>query len=125
MASTTPRSTMLGMIMWEQMALGYPEYGVRFGEPVPDYAAWARGCGGKGVHVDKPGDLEPALREAFAHTGPALVDVAVDPNEPPMPGKVSYEQAVHFAQAFLRGEPHRAAIATTLFKDKIQQLTLG
>jgi len=125
MASTTPRSTMLGMIMWEQMALGYPEYGVRFGEPVPDYAAWARGCGGKGVHVDKPGDLEPALREAFAHAGPALVDVAVDPNEPPMPGKVSYEQAVHFAQAFLRGEPHRAAIATTLFKDKIQQLTLG
>ncbi len=114
----------LGMIMWEQMVLGYPEYGVRFGEPVPDYAAWARGCGGMGVHVEKSGDLEPALRKAFAHAGPALVDVAVDPNEPPMPGKVSYEQAVHFAQAFLRGEPHRAAIATTLFKDKIQQLTL-
>jgi pyruvate dehydrogenase (quinone)/pyruvate oxidase len=112
----------LGQILWEQMVLGFPEYGVRFGEPVPDYAAWARGCAGFGVAVTKPGDLEPALREAFAFDGPALVDVAVDPNEPPMPGKVSYEQAVHFAQAFLRGQPHRAAIATTLFKDRIQQL---
>jgi pyruvate dehydrogenase (quinone)/pyruvate oxidase len=50
------------------------------------------------------------------------VDVAVDPNEPPMPGKVTYEQAKHFGQAFLRGQPHKAAIATTLFRDKIEQL---
>jgi pyruvate dehydrogenase (quinone)/pyruvate oxidase len=112
----------LAQILWEQMVLGYPEYGVRFGEPHPDFAAWARGCGGFGVHVAKAVDLEPALREAFAHPGPALVDVAVDPNEPPMPGKVTYEQAKHFAQAFLRGQPHKAAIATTLFKDKIEQL---
>jgi pyruvate dehydrogenase (quinone)/pyruvate oxidase len=112
----------LGQILWEQMVLGFPEHGVRFGEPEPDYAAWARGCGGFGVHVSKAGDLEPALREAFAHPGPALVDVSVDPNEPPMPGKVTYEQAKKFAQAFLRGQPHKAAIATTLFKDRIEQL---
>jgi pyruvate dehydrogenase (quinone) len=112
----------LAMILWEQMVLGYPEYGVRFGEPTPDYAAWARGCGGFGAHVAKPGDLEPALSEAFAYRGPALVDVAVDPNEPPMPPKVNYEQAKRFALAFLRGEPSRATIATTLLKDKIQEL---
>jgi pyruvate dehydrogenase (quinone) len=112
----------LGQILWEQMVLGYPEHGVRFGEPVPEYSAWANGCGGFGLHVDKPGDLETALREAFAHDGPALVDVAVDPNEPPMPGRVEYQQAKKFAESFLRGQPHKAAIATTLFKDKIQQL---
>jgi pyruvate dehydrogenase (quinone) len=38
-----------------------------------------------------------------------------------MPGTVSYEQAKHFAQAFLRGQPRRVAIASTLFKDKLQQ----
>jgi pyruvate dehydrogenase (quinone) len=63
-----------------------------------------------------------ALEEALAHPGPALVDVMVDPNEPPMPGKVTYEQAKKFAEAFLRGQPHKAAIATTLFKDRIEQL---
>jgi pyruvate dehydrogenase (quinone)/pyruvate oxidase len=115
----------LGQILWEQMVLGFPEYGVRFGEPVPDYAAWARGCGAYGVAVDKPGDLEPALREAFGYEGPALVDVAVDANEPPMPGRVEHQQAVNFAKAFLRGQPQRAAIATTLFKDRIQQMRPG
>jgi pyruvate dehydrogenase (quinone)/pyruvate oxidase len=53
------------------------------------------------------------------------VDVAVDANEPPMPGKVTYEQAKEFARAFLRGQPNKAAIATTLFKDRIQQLRNG
>jgi pyruvate dehydrogenase (quinone)/pyruvate oxidase len=115
----------LGQILWEQMVLGYPEHGVRFGSPEPDYAAWAQACGGHGAHVVKPGDLRDALAEALAHRGPALVDVAVDPNEPPMPGKVSYEQAKKFGAAFLHGQPHRAAIATTLFKDKIQQLRGG
>jgi pyruvate dehydrogenase (quinone) len=39
-----------------------------------------------------------------------------------MPAKVTYEQAAHFAAAFLRGQPNRAAIASTLFKDRVQQL---
>ena len=112
----------LGQILWEQMVLGYPEHGVRFGKPVADYAAWAKAAGGYGVRVEKAADLKGALHEAFATDGPALVDVAVDPNEPPMPGRVTYEQAKKFATAFLHGQPHKAAIATTLFKDRIQQL---
>jgi pyruvate dehydrogenase (quinone)/pyruvate oxidase len=112
----------LGQILWEQMVLGFPEHGVRFGDPHPDFAAWASGCGGFGVSVEKSGDLRTALAEALAYPGPALVDVAVDPHEPPLPGKVSYEQAKKFATAWLHGQPHKAAIATTLFKDRIQQL---
>jgi pyruvate dehydrogenase (quinone) len=112
----------LGQILWEQMVLGYPEHGVRFGEPVGDFAAWARACGGFGARVTEPGDVRGAIKEALAYDGPSLVDVVVDPNEPPMPGKVSYEQAKKFAAAFLKGQPHKAAIATTLFKDKITKL---
>jgi pyruvate dehydrogenase (quinone)/pyruvate oxidase len=112
----------LGQILWEQMVLGYPEEGVRFGEPVPDYAGWARAAGGHGVHVGKAADLSDAVATALAVDGPALVDVDVNPNEPPMPGKVTYEQATKFGKAFLKGQPHKAAIATTLFKDRIQQM---
>lgn len=52
---------------------------------------------------------------------PALVDVDVDPNDPPLPGRIEYDQAKKFAAGFLKGQPHRAAIATTLFKDRIEQ----
>ena len=78
-----------------------------------------------GLKVTEAGELDEAVRQALAHDGPALVDVDVDPDEPPMPGKVSYDQAKNFAQAFLRGQPRRASIATTLFKDKISQLRSG
>ncbi|WP_433417506.1 hypothetical protein ACQP1V_00160 [Microtetraspora malaysiensis] len=38
-----------------------------------------------------------------------------------VPGKVTCRQAKKFTEAFLRGRPHKAAIATTLFKDRIRQ----
>jgi pyruvate dehydrogenase (quinone)/pyruvate oxidase len=112
----------LGQILWEQMVLGYPEHGVRYAGPFADYASFATANGGFGMKVTDPGALQEAMRQALAHPGPALVDVNVNPDEPPMPGKVEYEQAKKFAQSFLRGQPHRAAIATTLFKDRIEQL---
>jgi len=62
------------------------------------------------------------IGQALAHDGPAIVDVNVNPDEPPLPGKVEYEQAKKFALAFLKGQPRKATIATTLFGDKIEQL---
>jgi pyruvate dehydrogenase (quinone) len=112
----------LGQILWEQMVLGYPEYGVRHSDPYADYAAFATANGGLGIKVEKSGDVQSAIRQALAHDGPALVDVNVNPDEPPLPGKVEYQQAKKFAEAFLRGQPRKATIATTLFQDKIEQL---
>ena len=112
----------LGQILWEQMVLGYPEHGVRYPQPFVDFAAFARANGGLGIKVERPGDVQGALSQALAHDGPALVDVNVNPDEPPMPGKVERKQAVKFAEAFLRGQPRKATIATTLFRDKIEQL---
>jgi len=109
-----------GQILWEQMVLGYPEFGVRHSS-FADYAPWAMACGGYAAKVEKAADVEGVVRAALAHDGPALVDCNVDPDEPPMPGTVAYEQAKHFAEAFLRGQPRKVAIATTLFKDKLQQ----
>jgi pyruvate dehydrogenase (quinone)/pyruvate oxidase len=111
----------LGQIMWEQLVLGYPEYGIRFGRP-PDFAPWAEACRGKGIRVEKAGDVENAIADAFAYRGPALVDVVVNPDEPPMPGKVQYEQAKGFVKAFLSGQPRKATIASTLFRDKITEM---
>ena len=71
--------------------------------------------------MERPGDARAAISQALAHDGPAIVDVNVNPDEPPLPGKVEYQQAKKFAQAFLKGQPRKATIATTLFSDKIEQ----
>jgi pyruvate dehydrogenase (quinone) len=88
----------LGQIPWEQMVLGYPEHGVRFPQPAADFAGWAAACGGYGARVSNPKQVRPALEQALAFDGPALVDIDVDPSEPPRPGKVAYDQAKKFAQ---------------------------
>jgi pyruvate dehydrogenase (quinone)/pyruvate oxidase len=74
------------------------------------------------MKVERPAGLRAAIERALGHDGPALVDVNVNPDEPPLPGKVEYQQAKKFAEAFLKGQPRKATIATTLFRDKIQQL---
>ena len=67
-------------------------------------------------------DVRKAVQRALSHAGPALVDVNVNPGEPSLPGKVEYQQAKKFAEAFIKGQPRKATIATTLFRDKIEQL---
>ncbi len=110
-----------GQILWEQMVLGFPEFGVRHAG-IANFAAFAEANGGLAYRVEKPADLEAAVSGALSHPGPALVDCLTNPDEPPMPAKVSYEQAKGFAMAFLRGQPQRSTIASTLFKDRIAEL---
>jgi pyruvate dehydrogenase (quinone) len=111
-----------GQILWEQMVLGFPEFGARHRKPFANFAAWADACGGKGIRVQKAADLEPAVREVFAHPGPALLDCMTNPDEPVMPPKVSYRQARRFADEYKHGGAHRATTAATPFRDKIEDL---
>jgi pyruvate dehydrogenase (quinone) len=108
----------LGQILWEQMALGYPEHGVRF-RTFMNFAPWAESCGGRGIRIEKPGDLEPAVEEWLSYEGPALLDVVVNPDEAPLPPRISYEEAKHFAESFLKGTPRRVTIGSTLARDKV------
>jgi pyruvate dehydrogenase (quinone)/pyruvate oxidase len=110
----------LGQILWEQMVLGYPEFGIRY-EQYSHFAPWAEACGARAWEVTESRELDAAVRAALAHPGPALVDVHVNPDEPPMPAKVTYEQAKGFASAWLHGQPRKATMASTLFRDKIDQ----
>ncbi len=50
------------------------------------------------------------------------LQAVVDPYEPPMPGKVTAEQALKFAESLARGEPNRKKIALTVISDKVKEL---
>jgi pyruvate dehydrogenase (quinone) len=108
----------LAQIKWEQMVLlGNPEYGVEL-QPA-DFAAWARAAGGEGYRVADPTNLRSVMREFLASPGPAVLEALVDPNEPPLPGKIKPEQATKFAKALLRGQPQGPRIALTAFREKL------
>jgi acetolactate synthase-1/2/3 large subunit len=50
--------------------------------PPTDFAALSRAMGADGVRVTDPADLPAALAAALAATGPFVVDVLIDPDEP-------------------------------------------
>ncbi|MHA1158657.1 MAG: thiamine pyrophosphate-dependent enzyme, partial [Alphaproteobacteria bacterium] len=45
----------------------------------PNFAEYARICGGHGVRVTREEELSEALRKAFAAEGPSLVEIMTDP----------------------------------------------
>ncbi|MEV7281379.1 pyruvate dehydrogenase [Streptomyces sp. NPDC093111] len=85
----------LGMVELEMLVSGLPSYGTT--NKNPDFAAIARAAGAYGVRVEKPKQLTGALREAFKHKGPALVDVVTDPNALSIPPKISADMVTGFA----------------------------
>jgi pyruvate dehydrogenase (quinone) len=115
------KNNTLGQIKWEQMVfLGNPEYGCDL-HPI-DFAAFARACGGAGFSVDSPEECGRVVEEFLAVPGPAILEAVVDPFEPPLPGKVTVEQATKFAQSLLRGEPNRERIAWTVLGDRVREM---
>jgi pyruvate dehydrogenase (quinone)/pyruvate oxidase len=115
------KNNTLGMIKWEQMIfLGNPEYGCEL-QPI-DFAAFARACGATGFTIEEPADCGPTLEKALATPGPVIVEAVVDPFEPPMPPKITLDQATKFAQSLAKGQPHRGKIALTVLSDKVREL---
>src|SRR6266487_3071880 len=68
-------------------------------------AAFAEANGAFGRKVSSAANIRDTVSEMFSHPGPSLLDVDVNLHEQPLPGKIEYQQAKKFAEAFLRGQP--------------------
>jgi len=67
------------MIRWKQLADGYEDWGLTFGNP--DFVQYAQSYGARGWRVTSAQELKPTLEAAFAQGGVHLVDVPVDYSE--------------------------------------------
>lgn len=87
----------LGMVKLEMLVDGLPAYGTD--HRGVDFSAVARGIGIPAWRVEKPGEIEDALREALTATGPALVELVTDSNALSIPSRITLEQVRGFALA--------------------------
>lgn len=90
----------LGFVEMEQKAAGYVDTNVALKNP--DFGAVAAQMGFFGARVTRSDELESVLRVAFAHDGPALVDVVTETRELAMPPKIQAEQVKGFSLYTLR-----------------------
>ncbi|RMG59216.1 MAG: acetolactate synthase large subunit [Deltaproteobacteria bacterium] len=68
-----------GMIEWKQESMGYPSFGLRFGNP--DFVSYARSYGAGGRKLKEGEDLARAIEDAFSEGGVQLIEVPVDYSE--------------------------------------------
>ena len=84
----------LGFVELEMKAAGIVTYGTDLDNP--DFAGIAKAAGLFGATVAKADELEDALRAAFGHHGPALVDVRTARQELALPPKLTFGQIKGF-----------------------------
>ncbi len=109
-----------GQIKWEQIVLeGNPEFGVDIQSI--DFAAYARACGATGFTIDDPANAADIIQQAMAHDGPVIVDAIVDQNEPPMPGKITTDQAIALTKALIRGERDSGDIIKNIIGNQFRE----
>jgi pyruvate dehydrogenase (quinone) len=112
----------LNQVTWEQRVMsGDPKLEVSQTLPDFPYARYAELVGLKGIRVDSPEQVGPAWDEALSAGGPVLIEAITDPEVPPLPPHIRFEQAKEMAHA-LPGDPARARIMKQSLKGKINEL---
>ena len=108
----------LNQVTWEQRAMqGDPKF--EASQVVPDfpYAEYARLLGLGGIRVERPDDIGPAWERALAAEKPTVVEMVTDPNVPPLPPHITFEQAKAYLSALIKRDPDSLAMVTASAKE--------
>ncbi|MGI9291367.1 MAG: thiamine pyrophosphate-dependent enzyme [Gammaproteobacteria bacterium] len=86
----------LGFVAMEMQVSGMAKTEEATGLTNPDFAAYAKACGGDGVRVERADDILPAIEQAMASDKPFIIDAIVSSGELVMPPHVEIEEVWGF-----------------------------
>lgn len=96
----------LAYVTWEErIQAGDPKWPASQDLPDLPYAEIAKLMGLGGRRVSEPEEVGAAWDEALAADCPYILDMVTDPNVPPLPPHITFEQARGFAGAVASGDP--------------------
>jgi pyruvate dehydrogenase (quinone) len=101
----------LNQVTWEQRVMeGDPKFEASQNIPNVPYHRFAELIGLKGVYVDTPEAVGPAWDEALAADRPVVLNIKTDPEVPPLPPHIRFDQAVKFARTLGKGDPEEEGV---------------
>ncbi|HXD56579.1 MAG TPA: thiamine pyrophosphate-dependent enzyme, partial [Thermoleophilaceae bacterium] len=112
----------LNQVTWEQRVMtGDPKLDASQVLPDFPYARYAELVGIKGIRVDQPEQVTSAWDEALAAEAPVLVEAITDPEVPPLPPHVRFDQAKGLASSLAKGDPARKRIVEQSLRGKLAE----
>jgi len=110
----------LNQVTWEQRAMeGDPKFEAAQTVPNFPYARYAELLGLKGIHVDDPEQVGPAWDEALNADRPVVLEAITDPEVPPLPPHITFEQARALTSSLRKGDSGARGIIRQSFKEKL------
>jgi pyruvate dehydrogenase (quinone) len=112
----------LNQVTWEQRVME-GDAKLDASQVLPDfpYADYARMIGLEGIRVDRPEDMGDAWDRALAAGRPCLLEVITDPEVPPLPPHIRFEQASGMAKALMSRDPAAKEMVTQSLKGKLAE----
>ncbi|HZU18692.1 MAG TPA: thiamine pyrophosphate-requiring protein [Candidatus Dormibacteraeota bacterium] len=116
----------LNQVTWEQRVMaGDPKFEASQEIPYVDYARYADLIGLSGIKVTRASEIEPAVEAAFAADRPAVIDAVTDPEEPPLPPHITFQEAVRYGKSILRAPRAGLPGAVEALREKVEELRPG
>jgi pyruvate dehydrogenase (quinone) len=95
----------LNQVTWEQRAFsGDPKF--EGSQDLPDFpfARYAELLGLTGITMETPEQIAPGWDQALAARTPVVIEAHTDPEVPPLPPHITFDQAKAYAQAIVKGD---------------------
>jgi pyruvate dehydrogenase (quinone) len=116
----------LNQVTWEQRVMeGNPRFLATQKIPDVPYHKFAELIGLEGIYVDDPDDVGAAWDRALAARRPVVLEVKSDPEVPPLPPHISFDQARKFTSMLLKGDPEEASLLKGTARQVLSHLLPG
>jgi pyruvate dehydrogenase (quinone) len=116
----------LAYVTWEErVQAGDPKWPSSQHLPDLPYADIARLMGLDGERVTEPSEVGPAWDRALAAGRPFVLDMVTDPDIPPLPPHITFEQARGFAGALAAGDPAAGSVLAKTARSVLTTLLPG
>jgi pyruvate dehydrogenase (quinone) len=86
------------------------------------YHRFAELIGLKGIFCDHPDHVADCWDEALSSHIPVAIEFKTDPEVPPLPAHISFEQAKHLARTLIEGDPNEGALIKGTIRQAFSEL---
>lgn len=101
----------LNQVTWEQRIMeGNPKFEGSQRIPNVPYHKFAEMIGLVGIYCDADDEVAFAWEKAFAADRPVILEFKTDPEVPPLPSHINFEQAKQFMTTAIKGDPSEGSM---------------